>query len=87
MRESHDTHGHVSYGQLFTSGICLFVCKLQSTLKALDQAWKDDPWEEEFQICTKEIDPSWGWTIGGLKRGSYINIVPCKIVCCKHDLH
>jgi hypothetical protein len=87
LRESHDTHGHVSYGQLFTSVICLFVCKLQSTLKALDQAWKDDPWEEEFQICTKDIDPSWGWTIGGLKRGSYINIVPCKIVCCKHDLH
>jgi hypothetical protein len=36
--------------------------------KPLDQAWKDDPWEEEFQICTKEIDPSWEWTIGGLKN-------------------
>lgn len=78
MRESCDTHGHVSYDQLLTSVICLFVCKLQSTLKALDQAWKDDPWEEEFQICTKEIDPSWGWTIGGLKKGQLHKYCPMQ---------
>ena len=63
------------------------VRKLQSTPKPLDQAWKDGPWEEEIQIWTKEIDPSWGGTIRGLKRGNYVNIVPWKVVFCKHDLH
>lgn len=59
---------------------------LQFTLKLLDQAWDDGLWEEKIQICTKGIDPSWVGTIRGLKRASYVNIVPYKIVFCKHDL-
>jgi hypothetical protein len=56
-----------TYSLLFYA-LLSYVCKLD----------RDDPWEEDIQISSNEVDPPWEGTIRGPKRGIFRVLKMCR---------